>query len=108
MIQAWIYREADRISGFKLTGHADAGEYGKDIVCAAVSVLAINTVNSIEQIASVMPLVESDDDNGGFLSVNVPESKDREAEQKAQVLLASFELGLRDISKTYDKYLVMN
>ena len=29
MIQAWIYREADRISGFKLTGHADAGEYGK-------------------------------------------------------------------------------
>ena len=55
-----------------------------------------------------MPLVDSDDDNGGFLSVNVPESKDREAEQKAQVLLASFELGLRDISKTYDKYLVMN
>lgn len=108
MIQAWIYREADRISGFKLTGHAGAGEYGKDIVCAAVSVLAINTVNSIEQIASVMPLVDSDDDNGGFLSVNVPESKDREAEQKAQVLLASFELGLRDISKTYDKYLVMN
>ena len=35
--------------GFKLEGHAGSGEYGKDIVCAAISILSINTVNSLEK-----------------------------------------------------------
>ncbi|TLQ04643.1 ribosomal-processing cysteine protease Prp [Pediococcus stilesii] len=108
MIQTWIFKDQDRISGFKITGHADSGEYGRDIVCAAVSVLSINTVNSIEQITKIMPLIDSDDDNGGFLSVNVPESADADANRQAQVLLEALELGLTDISKSYKEYLVMN
>jgi uncharacterized protein YsxB (DUF464 family) len=108
MIQTWIYRDKNRINGFKITGHADSGEYGKDIVCAAVSVLTINTVNSIEQITRIMPLVDSDEENGGFLSVNVPESSDAKAELQAQVLLEALEIGLKDISKSYKEYLVMN
>ena len=32
--------------GFRMTGHAEYAEYGSDIVCAAVSVLVINTINS--------------------------------------------------------------
>ena len=34
--------------GFRMTGHAEYAEYGSDIVCAAVSVLVINTINSVE------------------------------------------------------------
>ena len=34
--------------GFRISGHAGFGEAGEDIVCAAVSVLAQNTVNAIE------------------------------------------------------------
>lgn len=108
MIQTCFYRDKDRISGFKITGHADSGEYGRDIVCAAVSVLSINTVNSIEQITKIMPLVDSDDENGGFLSVYVPESSDVDSNRMAQVLLEALEIGLRDISKSYKEYLVMN
>lgn len=108
MIQTWIYKDQGRISGFKITGHANSGEYGKDIVCAAVSVLSINTVNSIEQIAKIMPLVDSDDENGGFLSVNIPEGSDANANRQAQVLLEALEIGLEDISKSYKEYLVMN
>ena len=108
MVNAWIYRHNNRITGFKLTGHADSGEYGKDIVCAAVSVLSINTVNSIEQIAKIKPLIDSDDKNGGYLSVSVPKSDDKIVESKAQVLLEALEIGLEDISKSYKKYLVMN
>ena len=108
MIQTCFYRDKDQISGFKITGHADSGEYGRDIVCAAVSVLSINTVNSIEQITKIMPLVDSDDENGVFLSVNVPENSDVESNRMAQVLLEALEIGLRDISKSYKEYLVMN
>ena len=35
--------------GFRMTGHAEYAEYGSDIVCAAVSVLVINTINSVEK-----------------------------------------------------------
>ena len=36
--------DSGRIVSFELTGHAQAGEYGKDIVCAAASALAISAV----------------------------------------------------------------
>ena len=53
MINVSIYKNADNlITGFKLSGHAQYSEYGTDIVCAAVSALVINTINSIEQFTS--------------------------------------------------------
>ena len=43
MIKVSIYKnENNVITGIKLTGHAEYSEKGKDIVCAAVSVLVIN------------------------------------------------------------------
>ena len=36
--------------GFECNGHADFAAYGKDVVCAALSVLTINTINSIDQL----------------------------------------------------------
>ena len=42
--------DAGQIVSFTLTGHADAGPYGSDIVCAGVSALAISTVNGLSLI----------------------------------------------------------
>ena len=49
MIHVTIY-ENDRKEciGFQTKGHAEYDEMGQDIVCAAVSVLVINTMNAIE------------------------------------------------------------
>ena len=50
MIKVTIYQSSEgEILGFAIQGHAGYAESGSDIVCAAVSVLAQNTVNSIEQ-----------------------------------------------------------
>ena len=35
--------------GFQTAGHAGYADAGQDIVCAAASVLVINTMNAIEQ-----------------------------------------------------------
>ena len=40
MIKAKFNSQKNLITGFTLSGHADSGEYGHDIVCAAVSVLS--------------------------------------------------------------------
>ena len=50
MINITIYqRQKDVYDGFRMEGHAEYAKYGKDIVCAGVSALVINTINSIEE-----------------------------------------------------------
>ena len=50
MIDVEIFQTSSgKYTGFRMNGHAEYAEYGQDIVCAAVSALVINTINSIEQ-----------------------------------------------------------
>ncbi|MBB1080149.1 ribosomal-processing cysteine protease Prp [Limosilactobacillus sp. STM2_1] len=85
-----------RITSFKLTGHADSGPYGQDIVCAAVSALSISTVNGLEQVVHAAPHVEQDNANGGFLKVT-----DLSLERESQILLRTLLNGLIDIQESY-------
>ena len=100
MINACLFRKDSRLSGFELSGHADSGEYGQDIVCA---VLSINTINSLEKLAGVVLEKELDDLNGGFMKVSVDDS-DLD-DPKVQLLLESLELGVRDIEISYHEYI---
>ena len=45
MIKVKINYNDNKISGFKVTGHANFDRYGKDIVCASVSSIVITSVN---------------------------------------------------------------
>ena len=45
MIKIKVNYSDSYIKGFKVTGHADYEDYGKDIVCAAVSSIVITSVN---------------------------------------------------------------
>ena len=51
-------------NGFHVTGHAGYADSGYDIICAAVSVLTQNTVNSIEQLTDDELSYEVDTENG--------------------------------------------
>ncbi|MFC6275068.1 ribosomal-processing cysteine protease Prp [Levilactobacillus tangyuanensis] len=101
MIHATFHHGTNRINSFQITGHADSGEYGQDIVCAAVSVLAISTVNGLQRIAKIPVEVENRDQAGGFLEVRLPPELGATAELKGQTLLQSFEDGLRDVATNY-------
>ena len=48
MITVTIYKKSNQYLGFDINGHAGYAEEGSDIICAAVSVLSLNTLNSIE------------------------------------------------------------
>ena len=101
MIKATIYQSSEgEISGFALEGHAGFGAEGSDIVCAAVSVLAQNTVNSIEQFTQDGFSVDVDQENGGlFLKMEPGYSRD------SKLLLDSLILGLQGIEEEYMDYL---
>ena len=97
MIHASFQHDANqRITAFKMTGHADAGPYGQDIVCAAVSALSISTINGLEQVVKSQPAVKQDSANGGFLEVT-----GLGVDHDSQLLLTTFQNGLLDIKESY-------
>ena len=95
MIEIILYkREASNV-GFCVSGHAGFEEIGKDIVCASVSVLAINTVNAIKSFTDDRFSLQYDE-NG---KINM--MKKATLSPKSQVLLDAFELGVTSIYEEY-------
>jgi len=91
-------------TGFTCLGHAGANDFGKDIVCAAISILVITTVNSLEEIAkkNIVTIANEED---GLIDCRIQDEPD----EKSQLLISSLVLGLSGISKEYGKkYLEVN
>ncbi len=98
MIKITIYKNSDKnYIGFRSLGHAGYAESGHDIICAAVSVLVINTINSIEAFTQDELKIKSDDNKGliEFKFVNI-------ISEKSTLLMNSLELGLQGIENDYN------
>ena len=87
--------------GFKCDGHAGYAEYGQDIVCAALSVLTINTINSIENFAGDLMDVSSDEEKG--IITCTFRNKTGNISEEATLLMKSYELGVNGIFEQYGK-----
>ncbi|PKM95974.1 MAG: ribosomal-processing cysteine protease Prp [Firmicutes bacterium HGW-Firmicutes-1] len=96
MIKVTLLLKKDQLIGFEMSGHANYGDYGKDIVCASVSVLAINTVNSIEAFTKdVFDCTVREDD--GFLHFQLISN----ISDESKLLLNAFNLGIQEIKLQY-------
>lgn len=100
MIRMEITKDgAGRYRSFVLTGHAGFADAGKDIICAGVSALVLNTVNSLTDLVKAPVAVEADEREGGYLKCSFTEVPD----EKATLLVDSMILGLTSIGKQYGK-----
>ncbi len=77
-------------------GHAGFGQSGNDIVCAAISVLVINTLNSIEKLAMENVITKSDE-REGCIECHFPD----EINDQTKLLMDSMVMGLKEIEKNY-------
>ena len=101
MVSVIISKQGTEYKQVSLDGHAGDVEAGQNVVCAAVSMLAINSFNSIEQFTDDAFEVEASED-GGHLIMTFPEK----LSDKSQLLLDSMLLGLDQIQKQYgDEYI---
>ena len=78
---------------FRMCGHAGYDESGHDIICAAVSALMINFVNSVEALTKDRFVVEEKDEAKGLISFSFKGNPS----SKGLLLIKSFELGVRTI-----------
>lgn len=83
-------------NGFTINGHAEYNEYGKDIVCAAVSVLVINTINSIEHFTEDRFLANQVEEDG-----RIEFDMISEISKESHLLIDSLLLGLHGIQDEY-------
>lgn len=104
MIEACIRTKRDKIVSYEISGHAESGEYGHDVVCAAVSVLSITTANNIYEMARIKPVTQMED---GYLYVEIPLSIPEKQGVLAQTLLEAFSNSMKAVEKSYGQYITL-
>jgi len=92
-----IFRDQNKdCIGFEMEGHAGYDVSGNDIVCAAISILAINTQNSIEKFTEDH-FGHDADEKAGYMYFMLRENPSSEA----KLLLNSMVLGLTQIEEQF-------
>ena len=95
-----ICKTADgKYTGFTCFGHAGyAKKNCPDILCSAISILVINTINSLEVLAGEQLKTVTNEETG-FIKCDF----ENDLQDKSILLMDAMVLGLKDISKTYGK-----
>lgn len=101
MISVTFFKDSDsQFVGFEFLGHAGADEYGKDIVCAAISVLVINTINSIEEFTDDDFTCDINEEKG-MISCHL----NGELSDESSILMKSLVLGVQGVREDNEKYI---
>lgn len=95
-------KESKVIKGFEIDGHAEYADAGSDIVCASVSILAINTQNAIERFCEDK-FKQSLNEKKGRIKFIIKDMPGHDA----SLLLAAAYLGFEEIAKEYPDFVLM-
>ncbi len=82
----------------EIRGHALFARHGRDIVCAAVSMLVQTVVFALEDLLKIKPLLRMEE---GYLLLSHPEKMEKDQEEKYYLLLETMLLGLKETAKAY-------
>ena len=94
MTKVSFYRDANGLfKGFESFGHSGYSVKGEYVVCAGISALTINAVNSLDAFTDAKLFVEADEKEA-FLGCRL--GKGYEGED-VQLIFRSLELGIRGI-----------
>ena len=103
MIRITIYMNEHHVyTGFDVSGHAEFSDPGKDVVCAAVSMLVINTMNALEAYTEDETSHVSDEEEG-----TIEFRFRRRPSHDADLLVNTMILGLESLEENseYDPYI---
>ena len=78
-------------------GHAGYADYGKDIVCASISCLVINTINSLDELVHEKMEITTEEEQG-YIDCRFESLSD-----EGKLLMDSLILGLQNIVSNYGK-----
>jgi uncharacterized protein YsxB (DUF464 family) len=90
--------KSNRIEKVIITNHAEAGEYGQDIICAAISAVSITIAEQIITIDKAFALEMDEEEARMVFSNNL-------SNDKIDLLLETLVTGMKMIASTSPQYI---
>ena len=94
-----LINKKDEIVGFEMRGHANYDEYGKDLVCSAVTIIAYSCVNTLDKYTDDTEF--SDDEVVMSLEINNPN-------RDTDIIFDYFKTGIETLLGNYSSYVKLN
>ena len=110
MIKIEIFRDRNNyIKKYTIFGHANFDVHGRDIVCAAISVLSQTALLSLVEVCGLKEesIEYTIDDKTGFLDVNLPRNIENGILEKTQIVLNTLVVGINSVIESYPKYVTL-
>ena len=98
MITVTVTRENGNPVGFRVSGHANMGEYGEDLVCAAVSAIVQTAILGITEVCHISAGVSIEE---GETVCILSKDANADAIQRAGIVMNTMIAGLRSIQQSY-------
>ena len=102
MTKVTFYKFKNLIIGFEISGHSGYDDFGRDIVCSAISTSSQQTVVGIRDVLKIKSNFQIDEKKA-LLKFKLSKSIEIEEIEKAQCFFEAFEITVRDIEKQYNK-----
>jgi len=104
MINITVHKTDKTFDGFVVEGHAGYDEEGRDIICAAISILSTAALNSMNLVASIPEknIIFDVDENTGFMKLHTLENND-----KSDVIYRNFIVGVQLLLENYGDYITL-
>ncbi len=104
MTDITVYRTGDFYQGVSVSGHSGYAQAGKDIVCAGISVLTINLINSLEQLCEDAFSVK-EDERQGLIEICMSYEDDEEPSGESRILFDSYLIGIQSLLEDYSDFI---
>jgi len=103
MTKATICRSKNGlIRGFRIKGHAGANRQGEyDLVCAAISAIGYTAIGALTELCGIKEYSEAD----GSLEMMLPEDLPPDVSARAEIILETLEIGLKQVERQYSRHL---
>ena len=102
MTRCEFFTEADRITGFSISGHSGYAEAGSDILCAAITAVVTKAEATINDVCGAKAKIRVKDADAR-ITLTLPASCDEE--ESVQAVLAGMLLTLCSLRDDYPDYI---
>jgi|SRR5690625_2970523 len=107
MINVNVFRKNKEIHAFEISGHAESGPYGYDLVCAGVSAVSFGAVNAVIKLCQIELTIDQAGE-GGYLYVEIPSPLPDEKKIRTQLIFEAMLVSLQTIERDYNKFIKIN
>ena len=103
MTRVTVKYKHGKIVSIEAHGHANFKRRGKDIVCAAVSVLMQTAVEGLSAVAKVDQIIFESEEKTAYMYIELPINLTEVQKDHSGVILETVVIGLQGIANAYPK-----